>query len=517
MQEAEKKIRLITNMYYSRKDVQRAMFEFSKNREIAPRYFEGFGKRPDSLQFQKDIFALSRKGATSFHCSEEIWKDPMSIKTGASKEDLNKQRIGWDLLIDIDCEEGMDYSARVAKAIILSLRENGVENIGLKFSGSKGFHIIVPWKAFPEEINGEKLSESFPTLPRIIMAYLRNYSRKTIQKFLPDDFFEKFEHKMNPRHKCVQCGEFVEEFRKVEFFCNSCNTSEEKTFKMGTRGKLPKCSKCKIPMRLIPKEKFFICQKCQINSLKAPQNFEEELIDIYSLMGLDMGLVSPRHLFRMPYSLHEKSSLASVVLDESDLDKFIQNPSYKEKIADPLRIKIKNFYPNSKEYEAAELVMQALDWAKESGFEREITKKSSGKYADFKQLKLHNLNESQYPPCIKKILSGIVDGKKRALFALINFFRSIGMDKDKMEEAIYSWNNKNAEKLKESYIRSQLNWAYSKKPLMPPSCKSFYSEIGLCSPDSLCAKIKNPITYTTRKNFSQNKMQNKSENNSKKK
>jgi DNA primase catalytic subunit len=31
-----------------------------------------------------------------------------------------------------------------------------MKNIGIKFSGSKGFHILIPWKAFPEEINGEK-------------------------------------------------------------------------------------------------------------------------------------------------------------------------------------------------------------------------------------------------------------------------------------------------------------------------------------------------------------------------
>ena len=66
----EKRIRKITQLYYSRKDVQKAIFEFSKNREICPRYFEGFGKRPDSFQYIRDIFELVKKGATSFHGSE---------------------------------------------------------------------------------------------------------------------------------------------------------------------------------------------------------------------------------------------------------------------------------------------------------------------------------------------------------------------------------------------------------------------------------------------------------------
>lgn len=513
--EAEKQVRSITQLYYSRKDIQKAIFDFSKNREISPRYFEGFGKRPDTFHFMGDVFAMVRKGATSFHCSEEIWGDPMEIKTGMSKEFGNNLRTGWDLLIDIDCEEGMDYSARVAKATIAALRENGIKNIGIKFSGSKGFHLIVPWKAFPKDVNGTVLSDLFPDLPRTLMAYLRNYSRKTIQKLLPEDFFERFAHKMNPRQKCKTCGEFVEDFRIVEFSCNGCNVVEERRFKMGTKGKVPKCPKCKKQMNVTPKVKFFVCEKCEINSLRRSDNFEEELIDIYSLMGLDMGLVSPRHLFRMPYSLHEKSSLASVVIEESDLDEFITNPNYKEKIADPLRVKIKNFIPESEENEAAELVMQALDWARDSGFEKESEKHSSGKYAEFKQLELQNLEEAQYPPCIKKILEGLEDGKKRGLFALINFFRSVGLEKEIMEKTLYNWNDKNKEPLKKAYISAQLSWTYKRKPLMPPGCKDSYRDLGVCSPGALCQKIKNPVSYTVVKNFSKNKPQDKKPNSKK--
>ena len=60
----EKKIKKITQMYYSAPEIQKAIFEFSKKREISPRYFEGFGKRPDILQFKGDVFGLAKKGAT---------------------------------------------------------------------------------------------------------------------------------------------------------------------------------------------------------------------------------------------------------------------------------------------------------------------------------------------------------------------------------------------------------------------------------------------------------------------
>jgi len=121
----------------------------------------------------------------------------------------------------------------------------------------------------------------------------------------------------------------------------------------------------------------------------------------------DLVLVSPRHLFRMPYSLHEKTALASVVLDS---DKILE---FQPKDADPMKIKIKNFMPDSEEGEASELLMQALDWAKQNEIESgEDKEKLKGKYADFKPIKLDNLSEENFPPCVQNILKGIVDGKK---------------------------------------------------------------------------------------------------------
>src|SRR3990167_6122841 len=110
----EQRIRKITHLYYSRKDVQKTIFSFSQNREVVPRYFEGFGKRPDSLQYQGDIFESVKKGATSFHCSEEIWHDPLVISTEMNEKKLNELRAGWDLLIDIDSRY-LDYSKVMAE------------------------------------------------------------------------------------------------------------------------------------------------------------------------------------------------------------------------------------------------------------------------------------------------------------------------------------------------------------------------------------------------------------------
>src|SRR3989338_8005450 len=89
--------------FYSRKDIQKALIEHCKSREVAVKYGDGgYGKRPDTLGFEGDVLELAKQGATSFHISEERWQDPLGLKTGMQKKQLEELRIGWDLLLDID-------------------------------------------------------------------------------------------------------------------------------------------------------------------------------------------------------------------------------------------------------------------------------------------------------------------------------------------------------------------------------------------------------------------------------
>lgn len=499
----EIKIRKITQLYYSRPDIQKAMYEFCMNREVSPRYFEGFGKRPDCFQYPTDILNLAKNGATSFHCSEEIWSDPLQISTDMNEKQITELRKGWDLLIDIDCAHGMEFSILAAKSIIDSLNHHGVKNVGIKFSGSKGFHILVPWKAFPKEINGMPTANLFPEIPRKVVSYLRYYSEKIMSSLLPEDFEKKFgEKSIRKGVKCKNCNEIATAYEQVELYCPFCRIGEIRRFEKGGQKEKYFCPECKRKLEFINPREFHECSKCRQNSLKNPTNFNEAVIesDLYELMGLDLVLVSPRHLFRAPYSLHEKTALASVVLTREQLENF-----QKERDADPLRIKIRNFTPNSEENEAAELVMQALDWAKSVGFGEENGIKATGKYAEYKPIKLDGLTEEHFPPCIKKILNGVTDGRKRALFAIMNLFRSIGMEKEELEKKIYEWNDKNEVPLKKGYINAQLIWAYRRKPIMPPNCKEFYRGIGICSPDNICSSIKNPVNYVIKKNLGNKK------------
>jgi DNA primase catalytic subunit len=409
----EERVRKITNMYYSRPEIQRVLYEFAKNREVCPRYFEGFGKRPDTFEYPGDIYELVKRGATSFHCSEELWKDPLKIETGMNEKQLNEIRQGWDLIFDIDSKY-IDYSKIMAIEILKVLNFHGVKNIGKKFSGSKGFHMIIPWKAFPKEVNGINTSDKFPEYPRIIMRYIIEQTK--------DALIERISNLSRP-------SKYIKDYQ-------------------------------------------------------APKDVMPDLV-----------LVSPRHLFRMPYSLHEKTALASIVLKSEEIEKFEMMD------ADPMKLSkenIRNFMPDCKEGEASELLLQALDWYRENNPDKAI---SESREIGFKPIKIANLSDANFPPCVKNILKGISDGKKRALFVLINLFRSIGMDKDELEKRISEWNKKNEVPLREGYVQTQIAWAYRKKPIMPPNCKEFYQGIGVCQPDDFCKLIKNPVNYVVRKSY----------------
>jgi len=231
----------------------------------------------------------------------------------------------------------------------------------------------------------------------------------------------------------------------------------------------------------------------RVSSLTKPNKYIKDFQAPKEVMP-DLVLVSPRHLFRAPYSLHEKTSLASVVISPEQVSEF------ELKDANPMKIKVKDFIPEVEEGEASELLMQALDWNK-----HQTPEKDEKKQGDFKPIKLENLSEKNFPPCVKNILKGITDGKKRALFILINLFRSVGMDKEELEQRIEEWNKKNKPPLKQGYITSQLSWSYRKNPIMPPNCKEFYQGVGICEPDDFCKRIKNPVNYVIKKTLMGNR------------
>ena len=92
------------------------------------------------------------------------------------------------------------------------------------------------------------------------------------------------------------------------------------------------------------------------------------------------------------------------------------------------------------------------------------------------------------------------DGKKRGLFILMNFFRSLGLSMEETGKRLNEWNLKNKPPLKQGYINAQLMWHSKHPPVMPPNFSNdIYKEIGVLEFDLLSEKTKNPINYVIRK------------------
>jgi len=209
-----------------------------------------------------------------------------------------------------------------------------------------------------------------------------------------------------------------------------------------------------------------------------------------------------------------------VVLDKNELKNF------EIKDAKPFKINIKNYYPIAKDEEAKNLLLQALEWKEQKDKELNQNKKQYEKISGVLPAKSFENSQSSdsgirtgypnkiiisnptpdlMPPCINLILKGIKDdGRKRALFVLINFFKSIGVSETELEKRIDEWNQKNYSPLKKGYIQSQLIW-YRKnqnQTIMPPNCsKPNYKDLNVCKPDELCRLIKNPVNYAIKKYF----------------
>lgn len=421
--------------YYSRKDVQKAIVEQAKDKELGVRYRETFGKRPDILQFDADVFEFARKGASSFHISEETWTDPMGLSTGITKRQLDEQRKGWDLILDIDCPY-WDYSKLTGYLLVEALKFHNVKHISVKFSGNKGFHLGVPFESFPDEVNGKPTKELYPDGLRVIAAYLQDMIKPMLTKKIleKESIRDIIKRTGKPEEDLIKDGEF----------------------------------------------------------------------DPFTIIDIDTILISSRHLYRVAYSLHEKSGLASIPIDANKIMEF------EKEMADPEKIKTElKFIDRTliKEKEARELIIQAFDWHAKQIVKKDYSERALKLDSETKPTKNYEeltmaINEDKFPDCIKKILEGkMLDGRKRAIFVLLRFLRNVGWSVEATENKIKEWNKTLPEPLNEGYIISQMMWHKRQKTMiLPPNCanENYYKELQLCSGNNVCQTTKNPVSFTKR-------------------
>ncbi|MFT4308366.1 MAG: hypothetical protein ACMXYM_03270, partial [Candidatus Woesearchaeota archaeon] len=72
--------------HYLRRDVAEAIAEECEHREVAIKYLDRFGKRPERVDTAAEVLDFARSGASSIHISEELWSDPLEIETGMSEK-----------------------------------------------------------------------------------------------------------------------------------------------------------------------------------------------------------------------------------------------------------------------------------------------------------------------------------------------------------------------------------------------------------------------------------------------
>ncbi len=422
----------ITLKFYKRKDIQEAIIEHAQNKEVGVRYEEAFGKRPDILMYPQEILELALKNATSFHASEELWDNPLSLASNLSKKELDELRQGWDLVLDIDCKI-MEYSRIAAQVIIRFLKYCGVKDISCKFSGNKGFHIGVPFEAFPKQVGNTPTKDLFPDAPRKIAFYIKENIKEELGK------------------------------RILQFEGNNFAAIKDKVN--------------------LPSEDI-IRQERNKQGDSIPQ------LNMDKFLEIDTVLLASRHLYRMPYSLHEKSGLVSLPLDPERVLEFEKPMAKPESILVPPFVFLDR---NVSGESARQLLVQALDFKVKTQEEREPPSKG------YEEFKIESpIKEDFFPPCMKAMLNGMEDGKKRAVFCLMNFLGKLGWNAKDIEEYLLKWNReKNREPLRENYIKSQLQHFKAGEKL-PPNCdnEAYYKALGIQCTAGHCSKVKNPVNYT---------------------
>src|SRR3989344_4759646 len=89
--------------------------------------------------------------------------------------------------------------------------------------------------------------------------------------------------------------------------------------------------------------------------------------------------------------------------------------------------------------------------------EEEIQNVNKRNY-EYKDLEIKGVSEEIFPNPIKKLLNGLKEGRKRGLFVLLTFLRSLNFSPDYINTKIREWNSKNEPPLKEGYVKSQIEW-----------------------------------------------------------
>lgn len=412
--------------YYSRDDVKEALLQLARDREVAGVYASGSFGSRPNVLLYTDDITSMVKSGVVEFHSSI---ERWSNPMAIRTDNYDSLRSGWDLILDIDCRD-FSHAKLAAGLVYRTLEEHGLSAISLKYTGGKGFHLGIPWESIPQEVNFRKTVGLFPDLARHMGMYIREQMRQELEKKLL-----------------------------------KLNTPEELA---GLAGK----------------------ELSQIMVKDEDTHKGERVIDPFQIVDIDPVLISPRHLFRMPYSLNKGTGYVSLPISINELEGFEKEHAH-PKVVRARKMFLKPGEPN----EASALVAETSDWWS-------IWKKKQRSSPVRQMLPTEKVPEKLFPPCIKNISVGLGDGRKRSVHVLLNFLRSSGWNWQDTERFLEKWNMKNKPPLSDSYIRGQVRWQrMRKKTLPPPNCshQGYYISYGVCVPDDTCGgkakTVKNPAVY----------------------
>ncbi|MFH1063483.1 MAG: DNA primase small subunit domain-containing protein [Candidatus Woesearchaeota archaeon] len=494
--------------HYKRPEVQNELVKAAKGKEAVGSFGgKGYAKRPDVLMYPNDVLEQVKNGVTSFHVSEETWDNPQRISLNMKRHEYDDLRTGWDLVLDIDCPY-WEFAKITTYLFIQALIEHGISAVTLKFSGNKGFHIGVPFEAFPENVHDTPTKNLFPEGPRKIAAYLLDHiSRKHV--VVDSDsvtFASRFKYTLKELEEktgksndelvhafCENCGKsgMEDAIQRIHFLCTQCGASIDGLVNENYKT----CPKCNVIMeRSVHENKKACCSKPNIVKKFNP----------LSIVEVDTVLIAPRHLFRAPYSYHEKSGMISLPIPVDALMDF------EKEQAEPDNVEIGKYPFLEREGiitgQAKKLFVEAFDFiAHKEQRKAELEDADNMQRSDIKrefQEVQTAIPEQFFPPCVQIISKGMTDGKKRAVFVMNNFLSSCGWEYDDIEAWFKKWNEKNPEPLRDQYFLGQVRYSKQhKKKVLPPNCdnQAYYKGFGVCKPDGLCQYVKNPANYAIKK------------------
>ena len=168
--------------WYKRSDVLQALLAQLVNREVWVSAENYVSPRPRAAKGDSDLLNLMPTGGIcSVYASIESFSNPLLLAT----EKVESLRVGWDFVLDVDSSLGLGEAKRCTKAILGLLRNYDVHSVRVKFSGRRGFHVLMDGEAFDCFASRSEFLGAYPIVPlqvaRFIVASLRPNDRRGVE------------------------------------------------------------------------------------------------------------------------------------------------------------------------------------------------------------------------------------------------------------------------------------------------------------------------------------------------